>query len=99
MKKFRFMEFPTIPVVRALHVPPGQGTKILNALGHRNIDPVPAPQPPHPSPCQKKKKKPKHQKNPKKQKRKITKVGRDRPGFQTVGLRAYEITPRPSVQG
>ena len=57
MKKFRFMEFPTIPVVRALHVPPGQGTKILNALGHRNIAPVPAPQPPHPSPCQKKKKK------------------------------------------
>ena len=51
------MEFPTIPVVRALHVPPGQGTKILNALGHRNIAPVPAPQPPHPSPCKKKKKK------------------------------------------
>ena len=64
------MEFPTIPVVRALHVPPGQGTKILNALGHRNIDPVPAPQPPHPSPCQKKKKKTQTPKKPKKTKTK-----------------------------
>ena len=36
MKKLRFREFPTIPVVRAPHFPPGQGTKILNALGHGN---------------------------------------------------------------
>ena len=44
MKKLRFREFPTIPVVRALHFPPGQGTKILNALGHGTTAPIPAPQ-------------------------------------------------------